>query len=162
MCMGRRLWGLVLAVGLLLCFVVPAAAGPLTYNFTYSDPSGTSGKGTLSVVDSGLGDGSLHAVSGTLTLTGTANGNASLGTYPLIPGGPGVDNSGGFIYDNLIYPLNNAGTGVNGGGTIDPSYLDFPGLLFGTLLRRKSSTSMPLARPPATTPFTNGPPVAGM
>jgi hypothetical protein len=82
-------------------------------------------------------------VSGTLTLTSTANGNASLGTYPLIPGGPGVDNSGGFTYDNLIYPLNNAGTSVNGGGTIDPSYFDFPGLLFGTLLAQEFNIYAP-------------------
>ncbi len=71
--------------------------------------------GTLNVTD--LGGGSWLATSGNLTVTG----GSDVGSYTLIPGGPGVTLSplGSFLYDNVIYPSANPA-------------LDVDGLLFGT------------------------------
>jgi hypothetical protein len=103
------------------------------FTFTYSDPFGNAGYGTLNSMDSGLGDGSLFVTSGTLTVTS----GAIAGDYTLIPAGPSpsISPEGAFIVDNLIYPSNNAGDGVNPGFsygfTSGPSYLTVFGLLFG-------------------------------
>jgi hypothetical protein len=152
--MKRFVWSLV-ALTLLACAAGPAQAGlvspykgpgPATgpgspvpgdplYTFTYSDTSGNTGFGTLNTIPDGLGDGGELAVAGTLNVTGGAlAGN----TYSLLAGGPAVtlSPSGSFIFDNLLYPGNNAGNGANNGqgglGSIsNPSYLDSGGLLFG-------------------------------
>jgi hypothetical protein len=70
--------------------------------------------GSVNVTDQG--GGVWLATSGTLTVTG----GSDVGTWTLIPGGPGVTTSplGGFIYDNLITPSANPA-------------LDVDGLLFG-------------------------------
>jgi len=63
------------------------------------------------------GGGAWLATAGSLTVTG----GSDVGTWTLIPGGPGVTYSpfGSFIYDNVITP------------SADPA-LDVDGLLFGT------------------------------
>jgi hypothetical protein len=70
--------------------------------------------GSLNVTD--LGGGSWLATSGNLTVTG----GSDVGTYSLIPGGPGVTLSplGSFDYNDVIYPSANPA-------------LDVDGLLFG-------------------------------
>jgi hypothetical protein len=106
------------------------------FTFTFTDPvQNDIGHGVLNAVDSGLGDGSLLVTRGTLDITS----GQQTGTYALIPEGPGLSFSpnGGFIVDDLIYPANNAGNGVNNNGAFgipiigNPSYLDNFGLLFG-------------------------------
>jgi hypothetical protein len=112
----------------------PVPGDPL-YQFSISDAAGDTGFGTLNTVPDGLGDGGQLAVAGSLTMTGGAlAGN----TFALLSGGPGVtpSPSGVFIFDNLLYPANNAGNGANNGmgglGLIgNPSFLDNGGLLFG-------------------------------
>lgn len=71
-------------------------------SFSFAIGSNT-GYGSLSGIDQG--NGSFLATAGTLTVTGTDDGN-NLGAYSLVPGGPGVDLSpnGGYNYNNLIYP----------------------------------------------------------
>ncbi len=71
--------------------------------------------GTLNVTDQG--GGTWLATGGSLTVTG----GSDVGTYTLIPGGPGIVTSpfGSFLYDNVITP------------TANPA-LDVDGLLFGT------------------------------
>jgi hypothetical protein len=103
------------------------------YFFTYSDLAGDIGYGTLDATNSGLGDGSLLVTGGTLILTASSDGNGSIGTYSLIPEGPGavVSPSGLFAVDDLIYPANNAANGVNPNISGNPSYLTNWGLLFG-------------------------------
>jgi hypothetical protein len=70
--------------------------------------------GSLNVTD--LGGGSWLATAGNLTVTG----GSDVGTYSLIPGGPGVTLSplGSFDYNDVIYPSANPA-------------LDVDGLLFG-------------------------------
>lgn len=103
------------------------------FSYTYSDGAGDVAHGTLDAVASGFADGSLHVISGTLYVTAGANGNSAVGSYSLLPGGPNpqISPSGLFEFDNLIYPANNAGSGVNPNGTTNPSYLTGFGLLFG-------------------------------
>jgi hypothetical protein len=119
--------------------VAPPGGPDPIFTFTYSDTAGDMAYGTLDAVNSGLGDGSLLVVSGTLVVTASANGSG-LGTYSLItnPSSP-VDSvlspSGLFIYDDLIYPNNNAYSGVNpgpGSSDLNSSYLTAWGLLFGS------------------------------
>ena len=134
--MSRHVSAMLVALALLVGGVGKVQAGQ--YTFTYSDPSGDVGYGTLTVVPSGLGDDSLWATSGSLTVTSSANSDIAVGTYSLLAAGPTVTNSAGglFIVDNLIYPANDAGSGVNNGtgglaSIPNPSYLDEGGLLFG-------------------------------
>ncbi len=70
--------------------------------------------GSLNVMDQG--GGTWLATAGSLTVTG----GSDVGTYALIPGGPGVATSplGSFYYDNVITPSANPA-------------LDVDGLLFG-------------------------------
>ena len=70
--------------------------------------------GSLNVTDQG--GGKWLATAGSLTVTG----GSDVGTYTLIPGGPGVTTSpfGSFLYDNVITPSANPA-------------LDVDGLLFG-------------------------------
>ena len=72
------------------------------FDFTFTIGSDT-GYGSLNTTD--LGNGEFLATAGTLTVTGTANGQG-LGTYPLYPGGPAqtTSPSGKFLYDNVLYP----------------------------------------------------------
>ena len=71
--------------------------------------------GSINVTD--RGNGSWLATGGSLTVTG----GTDVGTYTLIPGGPGITTSpfGSFLYDNLITPSANPA-------------IDVDGLLFGT------------------------------
>ncbi len=123
--MKRTTW--MLAALALLFGVGQAKAGPM-YSFNYSDGTNTA-SGTVTTVDSGLGDGSLLATSGTLTVTS----GAATGVYSLIPEGPAVSlsPSGAFLVDDLIYPNNNAASGVNPAIGSNPSFLTNWGLLFG-------------------------------
>lgn len=75
------------------------------------------GDGVLNTTD--LGGGRFLATSGSLEITS----GADIGTYSLLPGGPGATTSpsGFFIYDDVIYPTGNSG---------GPSTLDVDGLLF--------------------------------
>jgi len=122
-----------IAVGLCLLACVGQAQATPIYNFTYSDTSGDAGYGTLSAVDDGWGDGGLLVTSGTLNLTGSADGNGSVGTYSIMqivssPSQAGVNSpSGKFIVDNVIYPEANAVIGI----PAPSAYIDNDGLLFG-------------------------------
>ena len=111
---------------------VPNANDP-QFLFTFSDIQGDVGHGTLSAVPSGFGDNSLWVTSGSLILTSSSDGNASVGTYSLLPSGPfiGFSPSGLFLVDNLIYPANDAASGILPGISDNPSYLTNFGLLFG-------------------------------
>jgi len=90
-----------------------AAFSPII-NFSFSIPPETA-FGSLNVTDEG--GGTWLATSGSLTVTG----GSDLGTWTLIPGGPGQTFSplGSFVYDNVITPAANPA-------------LDTYGLLFGT------------------------------
>ncbi len=77
--------------------------------------------------------------SGSLTLTSSADGTPKT-TYDLIPtsslslyNAPTIYESpyGQWFIDDLVYPSNNAGSGVNPAGTTNPSYITSAGLLFG-------------------------------
>jgi len=83
-------------------------------DFSFSIASQTA-YGSINVSDQG--NGSWLATGGTLTVTG----GSDVGTYTLIPGGPGITTSplGSFLYDNLVTPANNPA-------------LDVDGLLFGS------------------------------
>jgi hypothetical protein len=126
---------------LALMFGASQAKADFNYTFTYSDGSGNAGYGTLVATASGLGDGSLLVTSGSLTLTSSSVGGGT-GTYSLIPTAGLVpyppappaayySPSGLFAVDDLIYPANNAASGVNPGIGSNPSYLTLYGLLFG-------------------------------
>lgn len=106
----------------------PSGVDPV-YNFTF-DIDGITGFATLNTVASGLGDGSMWATSGTLTVTSTTD----QGMYTLLPVGPDetISPSGLFAVDNLIYPADNAYSGVNPGSGSGPSFLTYWGLLFGS------------------------------
>jgi hypothetical protein len=130
----KRALVLFAALALLICGVEQARAD---YSFSYSDAL-NAGYGTLSGSPSGLGDGSLLITSGSLTVTSSADG--ILGTYSLIPTSSlslyspptvYISPDGQFIIDDLLYPGNNAGSGVNPGPTYNPSDLTYYGLLFG-------------------------------
>ena len=84
------------------------------FNFTFSDPYGDSGFGTLSGIPNG--GGSVFIQTGSLTLTSSSDGNGSVGTYTLLPEGPGTDvsPSGLFIVDNVVYPAGNGTLNYNG------------------------------------------------
>ncbi len=85
-----------------------------TFTFSLSDGTTTeTGSGILTSAD--LGNGSLLATAGSLTVTG----GIATGTYSLYSGGPSVTHSpaGAFQYDNLVFP------------GVDP-VLDQYGLLF--------------------------------
>jgi hypothetical protein len=134
---------LVGVVGQAPAGMVPPSKGPgpgpggndPQYSFTFSDPQGDVGHGTLIAVPSGQGDDSLWAVSGSLILTSSSDGNASVGTYSLLSIGPAPTFSPSlfFVVDNLIYPANDAASGTHnaGIGITNPSYLSNLGLLFG-------------------------------
>ncbi len=83
----------------------------IDFSFTISPETAY---GSLNVTD--LGGGSWLATAGSLTVTG----GSDVGTYTLIPGGPGITTSplGSFLYDNVITPSANPA-------------LDVDGLLFG-------------------------------
>jgi len=105
------------------------------YDFTFTLGSFTA-TGTINTENSGLGDGSLWATSGNLTV---ASG-PDAGTYTLDTAiGPDPTNTNtspvNFIADNLLYAADNAGSGVTNGQdglqTIgNPSYLSWGGLVF--------------------------------
>jgi hypothetical protein len=100
------------------------------YTFTYNDGT-NSGYGTLTTQPSGLkGDtsGSQLATSGSLTLTS----GPDAGTYTLYSAGPALVQVAAIDaqVDNLVYPSNNAASGIHGGGFNGGSYLDYFGLLF--------------------------------
>lgn len=90
-----------------------ASTSSTVINFSFTISTQTA-FGSVNVTDQG--GGVWLATSGTLTVTG----GADVGTWTLIPGGPGVTTSplGGFLYDNLITPAANPA-------------LDVDGLLFG-------------------------------
>jgi hypothetical protein len=89
------------------------AAFQPTIDFSFAISTETA-FGSLNVTDEG--GGTWLATSGSLTVTG----GSDVGTYTLIPGGPGVTTSplGSFLYDNVITPSTNPA-------------LDVDGLLFG-------------------------------
>ena len=91
-----------LAVATVTAFSVaaPQARADSTFDFTFSIGPDT-GYGTLEAVP--LGGGEFNATDGSLTVTG---GN-DIGSYTLLPGGPGVGcspDSCEFGYDDDIFP----------------------------------------------------------
>ena len=142
---GRCVLAYAVIVGSFLATVDRVRADQFT--FTYSDPYGDSAYGTLTTVPSGLADGSLWGISGTLTITANPQflppGNVSsifpanhyVGTYNLLPLGPlwTAIFSGQTSGDNLVYPSQNAYASVQAGrGVPGASYLDSGGLMFGS------------------------------
>ena len=89
----------------------PAFQPIIDFSFTISPETAY---GSLNVTDQG--GGTWLATAGSLTVTG----GSDVGTYTLIPGGPGVTTSplGSFLYDNVLTPSANPA-------------LDVDGLLFG-------------------------------
>lgn len=89
----------------------PTSSDVINFSFTISTQTAY---GSVNVTDEG--GGAWLATSGSLTVTG----GSDIGTWTLIPGGPGTTTSplGGFIYDNVITPAANPA-------------LDVDGLLFG-------------------------------
>lgn len=127
----------IAALTFFLSSTASSEAGFITdpvFGFTYSDPYGNVGFGTLQTVSSGLADDSLLAIAGNLTLTSSADGNASVGDYLLLSAGPGVTltASGLFLIDDLLYPNADAALGVNPGMGGANSYLTLWGLHFGS------------------------------
>ncbi len=95
----------------------PTFDGSFTFNLCCGNASASdTGFGSLSAID--LGNGSMLATQGSITLTATADGSYT-GTWALFPGGPNNTWSPSyqFHYDNLVYP---------GAGKL----LDSSGLLF--------------------------------
>lgn len=92
-----------------------ASASSTVINFSFVINTTETAYGSVNVTDQG--GGVWLATSGSLTITG----GADLGTWSLIPGGPGITLSplGRFDYDNVITPSANPA-------------LDVDGLLFGT------------------------------
>lgn len=92
-----------------------ASASSTVINFSFVINTTETAYGSVNVADQG--GGKWLATSGSLTITG----GADIGTWNLIPGGPGVATSplGRFNYDNVITPAANPA-------------LDVDGLLFGT------------------------------
>jgi hypothetical protein len=140
---GLRAALIVLAWSLGSAAKVEAGGGPSAlsdpqYDFTFNDGQGNSGYGVLAAIDPGLGDGSFWATSGTLVVTS----GADIGTYNLFTSAtttPVFTPDANWIFDNLIYPGNNAGSGVYNGYSgnqiiANPSLLDYFGLLFGGTL----------------------------
>jgi hypothetical protein len=115
--------------------------------FAYSDPFGLTATGRITVVNSGLKDGSKHAISGHLEITANPQylpapdissqfpPNHYVGRYELLPAGPDQtfyfdDQTNG---DNLFFPDDDAADAANGLGVPGDSYLTGGGLLFGTV-----------------------------
>lgn len=129
-----------------VAFAAQMRAGDL-YDFTYNDTAGDVANGQLTVVDSGLGDGSVLATGGWIDVTASSGtpSSAVVGTYPLMTSsgtttaiGPSVTSPDqiNFEVDNLLYPNWAAGSGANNGFSgypliTNPSYLDEFGLVFG-------------------------------
>lgn len=85
-----------------------ATFGPI-FDFTFSLPP-QSAFGSLNTADQG--NGQFLATAGSVTVTT----GSDQGTFPLLPGGPGVTTSpmGAFIYDNLLYFMTNPPLDVDG------------------------------------------------
>ncbi len=127
-----------------LCLTATTLVAAITsaneYTFTLSPTNGTSpadfASGVLFGTPTGYGDGSVLITSGTMTVTGSSDGNNSVGTYVIYPVNPGAGNAAtsplnNFVATDLVYPGNNAGSGLLGGGIGgNPSYLDNDALLF--------------------------------
>jgi hypothetical protein len=121
---ARRFAFIVAAIVACQTLLGSARAAPIE-QFTFTLGGLDTGTGTLTATDSGLGDGSLLVTSGTLNLTASSGANGSqLGTYVITPIGPTPSG----CCDDLLYPANNAGSGVYSGGISNPSYLDNYGL----------------------------------
>lgn len=119
--------------------VIPAAGGAdPTYWFTFSDTLGDVATAVLNAQPSGQTDDGMLVTSGTLYVTASADNNSAVGTYSLYAEGPAQTVTGVFAYDDLIYPLDDAASGINqttslGGyytSIANPSLLTTGGLLF--------------------------------
>jgi hypothetical protein len=113
----------------------PLGVDPV-YNFTYSDTAGNAGFGTLIATNpSGIDAYSAWSLSGSLTVTSSSDGNASVGTYSLLSGGPSTTYtpSGKFYFDDLVYWGDNAGDGPQAGFGAASSYLTSGGLVFSAV-----------------------------
>ncbi len=110
---GNRDWSVPLGAS----NFAPTFDGSFTFSLCCGAASAPdTGFGSLSAIN--LGNGSMLATQGSITLTATADGSYA-GTWALYPGGPGNTSSPSyqFHYDNLVYP---------GGAKL----LDGSGLLF--------------------------------
>ena len=111
--------------------------GPVTYQPLYDfsfDIAGEIGSGTLNTMDvfgasytgsGGAASGYYFATNGALTVTASGLPTSDVGTYPLLPGGPGVTPdpcSSSIGYDNLL---------LIPGSTPTPP-ISINGLVFGT------------------------------
>ena len=94
----------------------PTFDGSFTFNLCCGNASAPdTGFGSLSAID--LGNGSMLATQGSITLTATADGSYT-GSWALYPGGPNNTWSPSyqFHYDNLVYP--GAGKLLDGSGLL--------------------------------------------
>ena len=96
---------------LLLCALLSwfgiASATVVTFNFGIGS---NTGYGWLDLSSQGSGD--FLATAGELTVTGSSSGNLAVGTFSLVPGGPGVtllpfNSSWAWAYDNVVDPTSN-------------------------------------------------------
>jgi len=144
--MGRFLLTSVAIVGSLLATAAQIRADD-KIEFTYSDPYGLKATGQITVVPSGLRDGSLWAISGTLEITANPQQlppgdissqfrpNHYVGHYDLLSAGPYFtpffdDQTNA---DNLFFPDDDTASAANGLGVPGASYLTGGGLMFGTV-----------------------------
>ncbi len=127
----KRALLMVAALALLFSGVGQAKAD-FSVNFVYLDNYGDAASGILTGTANGPGD-SLFVTGGSINVTGSYLSSLPTGAYPLLAAGPGVTTSpsGAWIVDNLLYPNKDGGSGVQNGGAVNPTYLDFYGLLFG-------------------------------
>jgi len=138
---------------------VPLEASPVVgfgqiFDYTF-DIAPQTGHGSLNTTD--LGNDQFLATGGGLTVTG----GADVGTYPLVPGGPGVTTSplGAFDYDNVLFvstdpPLdvdgllfNAPGLEINiwGNSPGNYSYYDYSGGNYGTQLTENGTFTLSVA-----------------
>jgi hypothetical protein len=101
-----------------LVMAVQTRASLEVFDISYSDPSGDVLSGQLTAIS--LGGNQYLATSGTITVAATdQDAGAFVGTYSLLPGGPGnvLSPSGSFQYDNVLYYPGS------------PNIVDFSGIL---------------------------------
>jgi hypothetical protein len=151
---GRFVLTAVAIVGSLLAGVAQSRAEEIT--FTYTDPFGLKATGQITVVPSGLKDGSLWAVGGSLEITADPKtlpagdvssqfpANHYVGRYELLSAGPYRtpffdDQTNG---DNLFFPSEDTTYAANGLGVPGDSYLTGGGLMFGTLHKQTVEISI--------------------
>ena len=145
--MKQRFLSILAACGVCLCLTAAARAsliynvtdgsgeafslvqtGPNSYSFTVTGNDVATG--TLTTSPSPYADDSVWVTGGTMHVTQTSNSNSAVGNYTIAAAGPTATGAAGFTVDNILYPNNDAGSGLAPGVPLNPSYLTGFGLLF--------------------------------